>query len=94
MSIHKRPLMTTDGLRHEGALGRGKLGGEDIGRRLPGGGRSPFQASGKGQTAACEALVSSCGRSVFLSDGLGLVPLGNELWGNLLSDYVCPSQTA
>jgi hypothetical protein len=35
VDIHKRPLMTTDGLHHERALGRGKLGCEDR-RKLAG----------------------------------------------------------
>jgi hypothetical protein len=36
------------------------------------------------------ALVDRSGSMLFLSDSLGLVPLGNELWGNLLSDYALP----
>jgi hypothetical protein len=36
------------------------------------------------------ALVNRRGSILFLSDSLGLVPLGDELWGNLLSDYAPP----
>jgi hypothetical protein len=36
------------------------------------------------------ALVDGRGSILFLSDRRGLVPLGNELWGNLLSDYALP----
>ena len=36
------------------------------------------------------ALVDGRGSIPFLSDSLGLVPLGNGLWGNLLSGYALP----
>lgn len=36
------------------------------------------------------ALVDGRGAILFSCDTLNLIPIGNPIWGNLLSDYVLP----